>query len=317
MRDGQVMRSLMRITALASVATMLFACGGSASNSAQSTPAGPNGEIRIASYDFTESVLLAEIYAIALRDDGARVRVVADLGSREVVDPALMQGEVDVVPEYTGTALSFLTGVATPSAISARDTSKRLRRAFAARRVVTLNYSPAEDQNGYVVATRAAVRHHWNRISDLRPDAASLVFGGPPECVERPLCLVGLRNVYGLHFRSFRSFGDQSVTAQALLSGEIDVGLLDTTNGALANPGLRLLRDDRRLQPVENVVPAVNSAAFARDAPRLTRVLNGVSARLHTSDLAEMNRAVDVGGRSPHAVAEEWLRQARLLTGSK
>lgn len=277
---------------------------------------GASGDIRIASYDFMESVLLAQMYAGALRANGFRVRVVPQLGSREVVDPAVVQGAVDVVPEYIGSALNFLSGEVSGSTTAA-SVYARLKAAFAARGVVTLGYARAQDGNGFVVERQAAARHGWTRLSDLTRAAPSLVFGGPPECVERFLCLRGLRTTYGLHFREFRPFTEQSVTAQALLTGEIDIGLLDTTNPALADSRLLLLRDDRHLQPPENVVPVVNLAALRRAGPRLAEVLDAVSAQLNTPDLVAMNHAVDVGGRDPLAIATAWLKTKGLLSARK
>ena len=298
------------------IALVATACSNSVNptTSAQRTAAA-GGTIRVASYDFSESLLLAQMYAIALRDNGFDARLVPELGSRELVDPALIQGRVDLVPEYVGTALNFLTSATSSSANDVQASYAQLRKEFDDQGVVTLHYAAAQDRNGFAVSRTAAARNHWTRISDLAPDAGKLVFGGPAECAERDLCLVGLRATYGLRFREFRPFTEQSVTAQALVTGEIDVGLLDTTNGALKDRRLLLLRDDRGLQPAENVVPVVNGDTFRRLGPRLADVVNAVSAHLDTADLVKMNRAVDVDGRDPRAVATEWLRDNGLLTG--
>jgi osmoprotectant transport system substrate-binding protein len=309
-------RSPVRAISLVAIVVVLAvaACGGSTRPS--SAQHASSGDVRIASYDFSESVLLAQMYAIALRTNGIRAQVVSNLGSREVVDPALIQGAVDVVPEYVGSALNFLTG-ASASTTDVKSSYAKLTKAFADRGVVTLNYASAQDGNGFAVTRKAATAHGWVRMSDLSESASSLVFGGPPECVERHLCMNGLRTTYGLRFRDFRAFGDQTVTAQALLTGEIDVGLLNTTSGSLADHRLQLLDDDRRLQPAENVVPVVNNAAATRVGPAMIGVLDAVSKRLDTRDLVAMNHAVDVDGRDPQVVATAWLRGVGLLTGSK
>lgn len=302
----------MRACLLAAAAALVAAACGAQASSGRTD--GASHDIRVASYDFAESLLLAQMYAAALQANGFRVRVVPELGSREVVDPAVIQNAVDVVPEYLGSALTFLTGDAVGSTTAVGSVYARLKTAFADRGVATLDYAQAQDGNGFVVMRQAAARHGWTSLSDLAGAAPSLVFGGPPECVERYLCLRGLRTTYGLRFREFRPFTSQSVTAQALLTGEINVGLLDTTNGALADGRLLLLRDDRHLQPAENVVPVVNLAAVRRAGPRLAALLDAVSARLRTQDLVAMNHAVDVAGRDPRAVATDWLRAAGLLT---
>ena len=310
-------RSPVRAISLVAIAVVLAvaACGGSTRPS--SAEHDPVGGVRIASYDFSESLLLAQVYAIALRANGIQARVVPNLGSREVVDPALIQGAVDVVPEYVGSALDFLTAGTDASTTDVESSYAKLTKVFAARGVVTLDYASAQDGNGFVVTKKAASAHGWTRLSDLSTNAPSMVFGGPPECVERQLCMNGLRKTYGLHFRDFRAFDDQTVTAQALLTGEIDIGLINTTSGALADHRLQLLDDDRRLQPAENVVPVVNNSAATRAGPAMLGVLDAVSKHLGTRDLVAMNHAVDVDGRNAQTVATTWLHAVGLLTGSK
>jgi osmoprotectant transport system substrate-binding protein len=178
--------------------------------------------------------------------------------------------------------------------------------------VTVLAHAPAQDNNGFVMSRASAGRHHVRRLSDLRHLAPTLVLGGPPECAERSLCLLGLRDVYGLRFREFAPLPSGAVVADALRTGEIDVGMLDTTSGELADRTLVLLSDDRRLQPAENVVPVVNRSVVERLGPRFVRALDDVSARLSTAELVAMNRSVDVEGRPVHTVAVEWLRRNGL-----
>ncbi len=251
--------------------------------------------IRIASFDFAESRALAAVYAEGLRGKGYPVTVVDGLGSREVVEPALEQDAIDFVPEYTGTALRFLTEQTVSAAANPRAVHRELRNAFSARGVAVLEFAPAEDKNGVVVTTGMAAAHGLHRISDLRGLAGTLTFGGPAECPQRPLCLPGLRQRYGLTFGNFRPMPSRAVTAEALAAGEIDVGLLESTDPRLADGRLTLLDDDLGLQPPENVVPVVRQRIVDAYGPAFVAVVNQISATLTTAALVRLNR--DFGSR--------------------
>jgi osmoprotectant transport system substrate-binding protein len=264
------------------------------------------GQVRFAAYDFPENRILVAVYAEAARRAGVRVTVQEDAGTREVVQPALQQGVVDVVVDYLGTALAFSrpdqpAGRRAPEAVHAD-----LERTLGGRGVAVLAAAAAEDQNGFAVTTAFAAEHRVTGLSDLAPLAAGLTFGGPPECPDRPLCLPGLREVYGLRFGSVRSLSSRAATVEALVAGEIDVGLLETTDARLGTAPVTLLRDDRALQPHENVVPLVRAAVLDRWGDRLRTALDGVSARLATTDLVGLNRAVEVDGLTPEQAAARW-----------
>jgi osmoprotectant transport system substrate-binding protein len=264
--------------------------------------------IVVASFDFPESEILAELYGQALRQRGYPVEVVARLGAREVVEPALEQGKVDLVPEYLGTALTFIDDGGLPPSGDPQATHVRLRRAFATRGVAVAAYAPAEDRNGFVVTGDLARRRGLRRISDLAPLAGRLTFGGPPECPDRPLCMKGLRDRYGLRFARFLAMPSRRVTADALETGEIDVGMIETTDASQLGQDLVQLEDDRGLQPAENVVPVVRRQVVDRYGAGLVRLLDAVSARLTTGGLTALNRQVAVEDRPAAAVAAAWLR---------
>jgi osmoprotectant transport system substrate-binding protein len=184
----------------------------------------------------------------------------------------------------------------------------QLQRALDARGLDALAFASAQDRNGFVVTGDMARTRRLRSLSDLRPIASQLVFGGPPECPDRLLCLIGLRDVYGLKFKRFEAMPSRTVTAGALEAGEIDVGMIETTNGNLANGDLVQLEDDRRLQPAENVVPIVRKAIIAAYGSALVRLVNAVTAQLTTRDLIDMNQRVEVDQADPAAVAADWLR---------
>ncbi|WP_324274592.1 ABC transporter substrate-binding protein [Blastococcus brunescens] len=271
-----------------------------------STPAAPAGTIRFASYDFQENQILVEVYAEAARRAGLPVSVQHGIGTREVVAPALQQGVVDVVVDYLGTATMFARPAFPDLPETPEGMHAVLSRTLGGRGVLVLDAARAEDQNGFVVTTAFAAEHDVGRISELAPLAPQLAFGGPPECPDRPLCLPGLEEVYGLEFAEVLAMPTRAATVEALLAGHIQVGLLETTDARLALAPVMLLVDDRGLQPRENVVPMVRRAVADRFGPQLTDALDQVSALLTTGDLVQLNRAVELEGLSPEEAARRW-----------
>src|SRR5918999_85001 len=268
--------------------------------------------IQLASFDFRESELLGEVYGQALGQHGYPVEQVVQLGSREVVAPALEQGKVDMVPEYQGSALNFLNDRDRVATADPDLTHARLEQAFAPRGVSVLAYAPAQDRNGFVVTGDLARRHGLEKLSDLAPLAPQLSIGGPPECPVRPLCLEGLQDIYELRFARFKPMPTRDVTAAELDSGEIDVGMLDTTNPHLIGNDLVLLEDDRRLQPAENVVPVIRREVLDVYGPALVRLCNAVSAKLTTAELTRLNLQVAEGQPAAEA-ASAWLRAHTII----
>lgn len=266
--------------------------------------------VAIASFGFSESITMAEIYSQAVEAAGIPVQRVTELGSREIVEPALEQGKVDLVPEYLGTALSFLDPGSTGDRASTLD---RARNAFASRGSVLLTPTLAQNQNGIVVSRATADRLGLAKISDLQPVANGLVFGGPPECPERPFCLPGLESVYGLRFKEFKALdAGGPLSVGALEGNEVDVALLFTSDGHLDGDQFVLLQDDRGLQPPDNLVPVVRKETVDRFGARLTQAVDRVSSSLHTKDLTELNRRVSIDGVKPARAAADWLRSRGL-----
>jgi len=289
------------------LAVVVLVAGGCTPAAERPPPKDPQRPIiTVTSFDFPESEALAELYGQGLRQHGYPVEIVARLGPREIVQPALEQGRVDLVPGYLGTALNFLyekrVATADPQA-----THVRLTQALTSRGIRVLAFAKAEDRNGFVVTGDLARRRQLERISDLAPIARQLTFGGPPECPDRPLCLKGLQDVYGLQFARFEAMPSRTTTADALETGEIDLGMLETTNGNLADRDLVQLTDDRRLQPAENIVPMMRTETADAYGPTLVRLINTITVQLNTRDLIQMNQRVELEGTKPAAVAADWL----------
>ena len=305
-------------TACLVLAAVCCACT-SASGSGPAGRAGEAGQhgavITIGSFDFPESVLLADLYAGALAANGFPARVLPDLGTRELVDPALMSGLVQVVPEYSGSALEFISVGRLSATSDVAATSRALAEQVAGRGLVAGRPSAAQDGNVIVVTAATAARYGLRSIADLARVAPRLAFGGPPECPERAYCLRGLRQVYGLRFRAFVPLdAGGPLTLQALEAGDIGVALLFSTDPAITADHLVVLADDRGLQPAENITPLVRRDVVARYGPRLLAVLNTVSARLTTGSLRALDAQVELHGADPRLVAGTWLRMQGLAS---
>ena len=291
----------------------------SASGSGTAGRAGEAGRhgavITVGSFDFPESVLLADLYAGALAATGFPARVLPDLGPRELVDPALMSGLVQVVPEYSGSALEFISVGRLSATSDVAATSRALAGSVAGRGLVAGRPSAAQDGNVIVVTAATAARYGLRSIADLARVAPRLAFGGPPECPERVYCLPGLRQVYRLRFRAFVPLdAGGPLTLQALEAGDIGVALLFSTDPAITAHHLEVLADNRGLQPAESVVPLVRRDAVTRYGPRLLAVLNTVSARLTTGSLRALDAQVELRGEDPRPVADSWLRTQGLIS---
>ena len=299
------MRNIRRRTiagaAIAAFALIAAACGAGGDGG---TIEGPT--ITIGSANFSENALVAEIYAQALEADGYQVERKLNVGNREIYEPALESGELDLVPEYIGTMLTFLGGAASSDS---DETHAALRVALEPKGLTVLDYAAAQDKNGFVVTRATADELGVAKVSDLAAFNGTLVLGGPPECPERAFCLKGLEDVYGLSFQEFRPLdAGGPITVAALEGDEIQVGLMFTSDGTILAKDFVLLEDDKGLQPAENLAPVVRAEIVDAYGDGLGETLNKVSSRLTTVELVSLNKFVGIDGEDPETVAAEWLK---------
>ena len=304
------------IAACTGLMVALSACTSSSGHvpSAAGLASRPGTVITVGSFDFPESVLLAEIYGQALAADNFPVRILPDLGPRELVDSALMSGLVQLVPEYAGSALEFFSLGRLSATSDAEAANRALAGSVAGRGLVPASPAPAQDANAIVVTAATAARYGLRSIADLARLAPGLMFGGPPECPGRAYCLPGLKRVYGLRFKTFTPLdAGGPLTLQALEERDIGVALLFTTDPDIPARHLVVLADDRGLQPAENITPVVRRDVIARYGPNLLAALNTVSALLDTGTLRALDARVELAGQDPRLVAGRWLRAHGLI----
>lgn len=278
---------------------------------AAGTEGGPAQTVIVGSANFTEQLIMAQMYAQVVEDLGVPVQTRLNLGSREIVFPALENGEINLLPEYNGALLAFL-GEGESEARAPEEVTTALREALPDG-IVALEPSEAQDKDGLAVLPETAEQYDLDTYSSLAPVAGELVVGGPAEMEEREVGLPGLRDVYGIEFADFRALdAGGPLTAAALRGGDIDVGRVFTTQGIIDEEGWVLLEDDMDLAPAQNIIPVAREEILT---PEITAALDELSATLTTEDLTELNRRVDIDAEDPDAVAADYLEEKGLLGG--
>lgn len=278
--------------------------------------AGGSGKpaVRVGSTNFAEQVILAELYGQMLEANGYRVERRLNLGPREIVEPALESDQIDLYADYLATLLAFVSKGAEKGSADAATTRTALQTALQPKAITVLDYAPAVDTNGQVVTRATADRYRLAKMSDLAPVASTLVLGGPPECPERPFCLPGLKETYGLTFKDFKPLdAGGPLTVAALEGNQIDVAVMFTTDAAISSRGFVLLEDDKHLQLADNVAPLVRDSWLSRAAPDAREQLNKVSAQLTTAELTALNKQVGIDRQDPRPVATAWLKAKGLI----
>ena len=304
-------RVLATLAATAVVALTLSACGGGEDplgNGAGGGSAAPGDTIRIGSANFTESTLVAEIYAQALEAREVRVERRLNLGSRETYIPALKDGSIDLIPEYSGNLLQYLDRSAPQTAPG--DVYAALVKAVPAPLTV-LDESEAQDKDSMVVSRELAQRLHVASLADLAPHCGELAFGGSSEFQTRSDGIPGLQKNYGCSFHSYMALdAGGPLTLSALTGGTVQAADVFTTDPSVEADGLVALADPKNNFAAQNVLPLINSSKVT-DAVK--QELNAVSAKLTTQSLIDLNRKLAAPDKpDPAVVAKGWLQQSGL-----
>jgi osmoprotectant transport system substrate-binding protein len=269
--------------------------------------------ILIGSFDFGESELLGEIYRIALAENNYDVRHDARLGTREEnITPALRSGEINLVPEYIGSALEITFGREPTS--DSEATAAQLAELWGAEGFSVLAHTPAQDKYSLTVTGTTAVALGLSRVSDLSGKAEGLVLGGPVDCPERVRCLLGLEEVYGLTFAEFKRLdAGGPITVQALKSNEVQVGFLFSSDGTIGAEGLVVLDDDLGLGPAENIAPVVAGSIVDHYGQEFVDLLDDISKTITQHELISMNQQVKYDGLEAADVARSFLETKLLI----
>ncbi|MFD7899863.1 ABC transporter substrate-binding protein [Streptomyces sp. NPDC059743] len=311
--------------------TSLAACGGdslendkagsgSTADAGSGSGSGKKGSLVIGAAAFTESKVLAELYAQILGDAGYSTSVTT-VKNRELYEPSLEKGEIDVVPEYAATITEFLNAkvngadaaLAKPLASSDADaTVAELEKLAEPLGLKVLPVGQAVDQNAFAVTKEFAEKNSLKTLSDLGKSKIKVKIAAGDECEVRPFCAPGLKKTYGIDVAGIDPKGvGTPQSKQAVKDGVDQVVLSSTTDGTLDSFGLVVLEDDKKLQNADNVLPVVN----AKDAgsQEIADVLSKLTAALTTDDLAQLNLKVDAERAKPEDVAKEYLESKGLV----
>lgn len=260
--------------------------------------------IRIGSKDFTENLVVAEIYALALEDKGYQVDRVSNISS-SLIHNSLINDEIDLYPEYTGTGLLSILGL--PLETDPEKVYQTVKDEYEKQFQVTwLDYSAANDGQGLVIRTDVADELNIKTISDLQAHATELRFASQGEFDQRDDGIPGLTKVYGEFNWKSSNIYDNSLKYTVLENDEADVTPAYTTEGQLVNTEkFTLLVDDKQFWPPYNLAPVVRDQVLEEN-PDLSDILNKVSASLDTETVTELNARVDVDGEDYTAVAKDF-----------
>lgn len=294
------MKKFIWLIMLGLVTAVLASCGGSGDKT-----------ITVASKDFTEQFILGEMYALLLEDAGFTVERKLNLGGTPVAQQALLDGEIDVYPEYTGTGL--LTVLKMDVMSDPQAVFDAVKEAYQDQfNLVWLDPAPMNNTQALAMTKARAAELGITTFSDMVANADQLVLIGPPEFAEREDGVPGLKRVYGdFEFADFLTV-DPGLRYQALLSGEADVVVAFGTDGELAAYDLQSLVDDKGLYPPYQVAPVIRQEALDAN-PDVAEILNALAPLLTDATMQRLNNEVSGNGREPADVAREFLVQQGLI----
>lgn len=267
--------------------------------------------IRFAPQDFAESKTLTEVYAQFLEAKGFDVEVQPASGFRDQVYPGLEADDLDIIIDYTGSALRFLDPEAAPSA-DADETYDALTPVLEENELVAYAYSEAEDANALVALQSWADENGVTTISDLA-DAGDVKLGAAEDCRERADCLLGYQELYGLEFSEFVALEYGPPLTEALQADEVQVAQYQTTAPQLASGDFVELEDDKGLLSADNIVPVLRADLAEEYGDALAEAIDELSALITTDDLIAWNVATDIDKEESADVATAWLEEKGLL----
>ena len=308
----RILRRVRNALAVAGVGAAVFAlaaCGGGGDPLADSSasPAAGGAKVVVGSANFTESQVLGELYAQAMKAKGVEVETKPGIGSREVYIKALRDNSISMVPEYTGNLLLYLDPQATAT------TEDEIMQALpdAAGPDLKLGEpSQAQDQDVYVVTKQTSEQHGITSLGHLKKISSTSILGGPSELKDRAYGPPGLEKIYGATFKQFKPYDSPAVKVKDLNDNKIQVATFFTTDAAIPDNGYVMLEDPQSMILPQNVILLMRADVASNTAA--VDAVNAVSKALTTEELTALNKKVDVDHEDASQAATEWLTSKGL-----
>jgi osmoprotectant transport system substrate-binding protein len=310
-------RSITRHPGAAAVALVAAAAllGGCSSGGTSDDPlkggGAESGTVVVGSNNFAESILLADIYGEALKAKGIKVTYKPNIGSRETTYGLMKNGTITLLPEYNGSLLAYLDAKAKPKTVEETTTAINGK---LDPKLELLKPSAAQNKDSVTLNAQTAKKYKLtsdSSIGELKDVAKDLVFGGSPEFQTRHQGLVGLKSVYGLEFKSFKSLdAGGPLTQTALKKNTVQAADLFTTDPTIARDEFVVLKDPENLFGFQNVQPLVRKGELSKEG---VEALDAVSAKLDTKTLLDLDAQVQLEKKDPLDVAKAWLKSAGLV----
>ncbi len=297
-------RNLYRVVVLLVVVVLAL------SGCTATAPTGP--KVKIGSKDFTEELLLGEMYALILEENGIPVERRLNLAGTQVAQEALTKGEIDMYPEYTGTGYLFILGIK-DKVESPKQVFERTAADYKSKwNLVWLDPAPMNNTNAIAVTQAAAAKYNLKTLSDLAAAAPNIRFAAIPDFEQRPDGLAGLKQLYGgFEFQSLTVF-DPGLKYKAVQDGQADAVIAFSTDGQISAYNLVLMEDDKGLWPPYQVAPVVRNQTLEQ-YPKIKDALNKLAPFLTNEALSSMNWKVDGDKQEYTAVAKAFLQEKGLI----
>jgi glycine betaine/choline ABC-type transport system substrate-binding protein len=324
MRTGPRVVALLAAIVAVACAALLSACGDD--NGDKSTTGAKSGQaiernaanadvsLTVGSKNFTEQFILGEIYAQALQAAGYKVKKDLNFGSEQIAFRALKRGDLDAYPEYTNTALtSFFDVKVTDIPDDAQQAVEDARNDFAKVGLVAFDPAPFNSANAVGMLKKKADELGVKTVSDLKGKSQNLTLYGSPECRQRPDCLVGLEQNYGLKFKRFVPV-DIGLRYEVLDKGQADLSIIFTTDAQLSTRNdVVTLEDDKHVFPPGNPVFVARQQVVDKAGPDLQKTVESVQKGLTEKVVRELNARVDVDREEPSKVARAYLKESGYI----
>jgi osmoprotectant transport system substrate-binding protein len=289
--------------------------GGGGGKLIASNPQNGNVKLTIGSKNFTEQIVLGQIYAQALKAAGYDVKTDLNLGSETIALQALKSGQISGYPEYTSTALtSFFKAAPEDVPSDAQQAYEESKKDFEKDGLTAFPPTPFASANAVGTLKSTADKLGLKDVSDLEGQSEDLTLYGSPECRQRVDCLVGLQDGYGLKFKSFTPV-DIALRYNVLDKGQADLSILFTTDAQLSADKDKyvILNDDKKVFPAGNVIFVTDQATAKKAGPDYEKTITEVQKGLTIPVMQELDARVDIDQQDAAAVATQYLQESGYI----